>query len=401
MASLYSTSQNARKVLLVIVAIVIVILAFDTISSFQNSESTNLQKARRFYMASDNFFGDIKSPEIPSIPIAEESKPVFSLRQPVFGKFPDVAYVYFVEKSGEKLETFENALDKASLIGFEKTLLEENGREMIWTIQDGTKVLNFNRDTFKWDLNTNYTSNIEAIRKKTVSNQSTTYSRNVTALLKKFVLNSASYNFGFRDAVTTVTLANIGPSGLFYEVKSANEAQYARVDVFRQLPFADLKPQDQQPELLKNEIRPTAVSGVVYREDPRLGIFSAIVSNNFTNYEKDLFDIDFIDFNYTGQTGKYLIISPDDAWTKIQNGEASLVSIKTLETDQFSKFPLLNVRKFEADPVKTKLGYFEPRVWNGYVTPIYIFEGTATLDTGRLASFTYYVNALRESVPTK
>lgn len=395
MASLYKSSQTARKLLIGAVIFIIAVLAIDTISSF-NSRTQVTTTQRRFYMDPDNKFGDVKSPTIQSIALAEGSTPTYALRQSNLGTFPDVAYVYQIDKPGEKLGTYESVISRGEILGFAQNNLSEEGRIMAWSSANGSRTANFGRDTFFWELSTNYTTNVEALRNKTISPQTALYGNNALTFLKKFVLVGDSYNYGFRNPVKTVTLANIETSGEFVEVDTASEAEYARVDIYRQLPFSDLKPQAQLPTLNQGETKPLATTGVVYRTDPRVGIFSAIVSNNFTDYTKDIFALDFTDFNYTGATGKYFIITAAEAWTKIQRGEASLVAIETQDTDQFSTFPVANVKKFEADPVKTTLGYYEPREWNGYVTPIFIFRGTATLEDGRLANFTFYVNALKE-----
>jgi hypothetical protein len=399
MASLYSTSQNARKALIGILALFVVIIGWDTINSLYNSQAPIGTTARRFYMNPDDRFGVLPDLEIDSISLAEDSNPSFSLRQPTFPTYPDVAYVYQVQQPVERLTTYEDAISKAAILGFDRMQLLEEGRNMIWRLDDQTKSLIFNRDTFQWTMETDYVNNIEAIRNKIVSTQSANYTSNALNLLRRFVFDPNSYNFGFRDAQQQVaTYANVGPSGLFYEVQNSVEAEYVRVDIYRTLPQADLKPTNEQPELLQGEVRPVATVGNVYREDPRVGILSLIASNNFNDYPRDLFKIDFTDYVYTGNTGKYLIISPAEAWTKVQSGDGALVSLVTQDIDRFTDYPVLNVRRFEADPLQTQLGYFEPREWNGYVIPIYLIKGVATLDNGRLANFTFYVNAISERV---
>lgn len=398
MASLYKTSQNARKVLIFFLFFAILILAYDTVTSFQRNSGVVAPNQARFYVNPNNFFGDISNPEIPSISLAEGSQPTYSLRQPNFPVFPDVSYVYQVEQPTEKLGTYEGALSRALILGYPDTQLTQQDRDLIWQNTDSSKTLRFGRNTLVWSLTTNYTTNVDALRNKSISSQTTIYGRNALNLLRRLVVNSNSYNFGFRDARQVITLADIGPSGLLFQVQRPEEAEYVRVDLYRNLPLADLKPRQELPQLQPGQIEPLPFTGITYRDDPRVGIFTSVVSSNFSEYSRDMFEMDFTDFVITGQTGTYFIITPEDAWTKIQNGEASLVAIETQDTDRFSEFPVVNVRRFEADPLRTTLGFYEPRQWNGYITPIYIFQGTATLDSGRLANFTFFVNALRERV---
>lgn len=389
MASLYQTAQNARRILLGVLVVVVLILLYDTFSRVQ--EGINTGNERRFYMNADLKFGNLPQVDIPSISLAEGSNPIFA-RLSVFPPFPDVAYVYRIEEPKEKLLTFENAIETAEVLGFSRASLREEGREMVWKAAEDTKTLRFNKDTQVWQLTTSYLDNLEARRRKTILNQTQTYANNATTLLNRLGFNNI---FGFRDGQAVVRLALIGVDGSFIETQNASEAQYVSVNLFRKLPLADLKPDNEQPELERGEVKPQARTGLVYTSDPRTGIFRIVASNDLTNYSRDIFELNYIDLNYTGETGKYFIITPDEAWTKAQNGHGSLVSIEPQNVDYFSEYPTVNVRRFEMDARRTTLAYYEPREWNGYVTPIYIFEGTATLDDGRLANFRFFVDALQ------
>lgn len=394
MASLYQTSLNLRKILFFGLIIIVLILLYDTFFTARQIQNTS-QSERRFYMNTDNKFGRINDPIIPKISISQ-STPVYALRQSTFPTFPDVAYVYAIEKPAEKLETFEQAIARAETLGFSRNSLREDGRNIFWSQANSTRTLSFNRDNINWILQTDFVTNPEAIRNKTISSQNNVYSRGALNLLRRLTTSDSSYQIGFREPRNVVTLANLGASGNLFEVQRAEESEYVRVDVFRNIPLADLKPQVEQPTLNAGERRPSAVSGFVYGSDPRVGNFSVVASNNFSNFTTDVFSFNYNDFIYTGNVGKYFIINPIDAWTKVQNGQASLVSLETQDTDFFMEFPNEKVTRFEADPLKTSLGYYQPENWNGFVTPIYIIEGTATLENGRLANFTFFVNALRE-----
>lgn len=389
MASLYQTSQNARRILIGVLGIVILILLYDTFTrAQQNNLNTNTEK--RFYMNPDLKFGEIPTVTIPSLSLAQGSNPIYA-RLSVFPSSPDVAYVYKIEQPKEKLLTFENALSTAQVLGFTVDMLKEEGKDMSWTV-DGTKTLRFNRDSQEWNLTTSYLDNLEARRRKTISSQTQTYASNATSLLNSLDFSSV---FGFRDGQAVVRLALIGVDGSFIETQRPEEAQYVSVNLYRKLPLADLKPDSEQPELDKGEIKPVPRTGLVYSHDPRQGIFRIVASNNLTDYPKDVFELNYTDFNYTGETGKYYIISADEGWSKVQRGEGSLVSIEPQNVDYFSQYPTVNVRRFEMDARKTTLAYYEPKEWNGYATPIYIFEGTATLDDGNLANFKFFVDAVQ------
>ncbi|MCA9378922.1 hypothetical protein KC640_00700, partial [Candidatus Dojkabacteria bacterium] len=104
------------------------------------------------------------------------------------------------------------------------------------------------------------------------------------------------------------------------------------------------------------------------------------------------------DYEYNYNYGIYAVLTPQEAWNKVQLGGGALVLIQPQTADYFSPSPVLNVTRFVTSAPDVELGYWEPTVSdsNLYAYPIYIFRGRAELaDNKPPAQFVFYVDALR------
>ncbi len=121
-------------------------------------------------------------------------------------------------------------------------------------------------------------------------------------------------------------------------------------------------------------------------DDPIQGV-SGIISAYFTNYN----------IQRTG-TGTYDIISPQQAFSKMQGGQGVLSSLYGSSGNPYLTVePSLYVTRFYVNSVT--LGYYEGQNYHQFLEPIYVFSGIAyfkngSTGTGSTGTFYYYVNAL-------
>lgn len=143
---------------------------------------------------------------------------------------------------------------------------------------------------------------------------------------------------------------------------------------------------------------PEDYKGNVYKSDPRLGSAHIIVTGEVENLKRDVYELDFTDYEYNENYGIYGLLTPQEAWNEVQLGNGALVLIQPQTADYFSPSAVLNVSRFVASATDVELGYWEPPVTdpNLYAYPIYIFRGRAELAGNKPpAQFVFYVDALR------
>ncbi len=393
MSTLYQSATNARKIIFVILIMILLILGYDVGSGYLKSTPETVLEAQRFYMTADKAFGNVGVPKITSFKIDSDNNASYLL-QNFHGSFPDVAYVYKIEQPKEKLLSFEEALKTAETLGFEKNSYADLGSNNFqWQTQNSTKTLKYNKVSQIWEMNTDYVNNVNAIARKVIDTPIENYASRVKSLVNKLGFETS----GFPNGKVELRYVSLGFDGSFETVERSADASYIIADVFRQLDLADLKPSGEQPKPSVGEEVPKPFDGYVYTSDPRKGQIRFVISNNLSDYSRDIFDLEFTNYEYSTLRAKYFIISADEAWTKIQRGQASLVLLQPQGDDYFSENAELNVRRYVADARRTELAYWEPETWDGFVYPIYIIRGRAELEDGRQASFEFYVDALKRS----
>jgi hypothetical protein len=393
LATLFQATSQARKIIFIILLIIIAISGWETYSKYRKSSVVTSPTTLSFYMEADFGVGEVPDLKVPSIVLNQDFNPKFVLEgRHNLTNFPDVSYVYTISQPREKLLTFENAKSTAKVLNFSPEDYEKVDESKVkWIQESGSKVLTYDKKNLTWNLTTNYSTSTSALARKTVLSDILVYANGIKSALSKLGFEGV----GFSNGQANVKFMKLGIDGVFVGIDQANDADYVYLTVQRKLSLADLKPDNEMPEVSDKTLIPSPVSGLVYKTDPREGSLNMVVSNRLSNYSQDIFELDFTDFEYS-RKGSYLIINPNEAWTKVQQGKAFLVSLLPQNSNYFASFPKnVKVTEFTAEAVKTELGFWEPETWDGFVYPIYIFKGRAMLEDGRLATFTFYVDALK------
>lgn len=391
MASLYQTTNRVRKFIVIALAVMAIIMVGNFIIDFSKKPVSVVSENERFYMFANRLFGDVPKPTIPTLDFDTDGNATFSLES-VHGTYPDVAYVYKIEEPSDKLLNFRNAKYAASVLGFNPDGFVDLGKnDFNWISTDGTKVLSYNKISQVWSLRTDYFTNIAALDDKQMLEDDDDYAREAYSLLRDLGFDTT----GFAEGRAQVTYADLAADGIFNSVDRVTAADFAFVSIFRKLDLADLKDSSVRPEPPEGQDDPPEVDGVVYSDDPKLGQISFMVSNELEDYSKDVFAMDFINYEYSATKGSYLIITPEEAWSRVQRGQGSLTLLQPQGNNFFAEFKPLNVKRYIADARRTELAYYEPKTWTGFVYPIYIFKGRAELEDGRQASFMIYVEAIK------
>jgi hypothetical protein len=394
MASLYKSVEQTRKIVIIILIVVGLILLWNIYRGITAEEDIILPgEAGRFYMQTNPIFGEVPQPTIPGIEYNQDAE--FVLESIHSQGFPDVSYVYSVTQPREGLLSRSNAESTAQALGFEPRGYTSQGSTLTWISADGTKTLSYNLQSRTWDLMTRYSDNEAALQRKnmltgnSVEDVERQYSQTITSLLRALGFNS----YGLTTPLISSKLIQQGIDGIFINVQSTAEAQYARSQVQKKLPLADLKPTAERPEG-----EPPVVPGpaTVYSDDPRDGQINFIVSNQVRDYARDIFEMEFTDFEYdTRSIGAYSIVTPDEAWNNVQRGNGSLVFIFRQSSNYFADYSSIEVRRFRADARLTELAFYEPNEWSGFTTPIYVFRGIAELASGERAEFIFFTDAIK------
>ncbi len=400
MASLYNSAQQARKIILGILVFFALVMIFNIYGNLtRRDDLIPIGNAQRFYLNPNTLFGQIESPEIPGIEYNSNAQ--FTLDGRHSQTFPDVSFVYAINSPRSRVLDLSNLEAIAKNIGFLNDYIKE-GSIVTWNNSDNTKSFKANLESRVWTMETKYLENEAALARKNLLEADERGDRPLELLYERLsgqILTRLKVNskFGLNNAYVRAELAERGIDQFLVNTTNVEDTEYIHMAFSRLLPLIELKERSEQPD---GDPPPTPEPVRVYSDDPRDGQLTLIVSNRVNDYANDLFELDFIDYEYDTSIenrGVYAIITPDEAWSKVQRGEGSLTFFWRQGSNYFAEYSNVEVSTFEAQPSETKLGFYEPNEWNGYATPIYVFEGTATLKDGTRASFIFYVDAIKKA----
>ncbi len=388
MATLYASTNTARKFLIAFLVFSVAILIFDNLGSLPGSSSVSTEAAR-FYMKVNRTFGNLPTFEIDSIALDPNSNPQYVVQSAFSTAFPDVSYVYQILQPRENFQFLSSFEDTANTLGFPDSPTV-SGNDYTWVSADGTKTLRYNGVSQVWKLETDLVANADARVARLSLDNVSSYQSRIQSLLK----NSNFDSKGFDQAVFDTKFLDLNSEGDLIVTDDALEAEFAFGTAYRTLPLADLKIAAERPELKKGQVLPTAFTGKTYTADPRKGSFNILFSYNLGTMTKDLYSLDFINFEYT-QSGVYQIITPTEGFSEIQNGRGALVSLTQPDKDFFGDQSGVSVTRFDIDARRTEIAFYEPQEWIGYTFPIYVYYGTAQLTNGGLANAIFFIDAVK------
>lgn len=391
MATLYESSKTARKFVIFFIIGSLAIFILQSIISPAPPQIAETNEGPGFYMAPNPIFGNITFPEIRSI---EYNRSVPIIREGVFPNFPETAYVYEIEQPREKLTTFDQAIFAAETLGFTSEQYQESGSILSWEADAGTKTLIINLESQAWELRTDYSENPEALRTKTLTEDLELYGDQVGRLMNRINISSN----GLENSSAEIRYAVQGRDGIFTDADSVEEAEYVFIDAYRNIRLADTNTLN-PPELEQGQIAPQPVDAFVYKNDPRDGQFAVVATNFLSDFGREIFEIDFINYTYDFvNRGAYPIITPDEAVSAVQAGAGHLVYVNPQGVDTFvdpeESYDIVDIR---VEAPRTELAYLEPDIWEGFAYPMYVFRGKARLSNGSLADFVIYVDAIKRA----
>lgn len=393
MATLYTSTKTARRVLLGVLLALLVILAVDTLLKVAATIPNPFQQTPSFYEQPSSFVSSNVPTDVlqmPSLEIASESSPSFTV-EGAFPSFPDTVRFYRVEKPRQRLDTVPIAEAIARRLGF--TAYSDLTAELMqWQDSRLTKTLNFNKVGQTWGLRTQYFQDVQALKPKTLDSDITTYEDKAVSFVNQLGFSNTTLSRG--EAVAKY--AKLGNDGLFTNPLLPAQADYVDVTIYRKFPMSVVIPAGQRPAALANMQAPSDYQGLVYSTDPRRGSFNFVASDKMTDLALDMYAFDFVDYDYntSNYTVEY-VLTAEQAWNAVRQGQGALTLLKPRGSDYFADSQKLTVTRFAVDASRTELAYWEPDEWTGFVYPIFIFRGRAELPDGKTADFVFYVDAFR------
>jgi hypothetical protein len=356
---------------------------------------------------------------IPSLTLADGSNSVFELETET-GKvdaLPRVANVHKFSVTGQSLNSQGEAKIIAQKLGFNPSLIQRGGSSTyVWSKSKTYQSLTIYARNLNFDLTTDFTKTGSIDSSLALPSETEAISIATNYLKGKGLL----FEDYFKASPEAVNI-NITPNGAFTQARSRSEAELIRVDFYREKPLISIRSDYVDAKKIKDTLEKKLFQSTtdsivtdsgrvdIYNFDtivafqnpnePNISVYvgpkNAKITDNDTN--KNVYQVHFVYWPVDSQPcGTYTLISPQTALQIVQKGEGSLAYLNEKNGDDVVAYTPQKVTKFTIFTIT--LGYFEPKEESSFMQPIYIISGEATLSTGVIGKFHYYVPAIDYSL---
>lgn len=372
-------TKNTIKILILLFIVVVFIwIIFLIVTAL-------VKNAKVEYKASvaQNGFGNIPHVKFHSYKLVNGNKPSYVMALPsgVFPTYPKVMKVYKMPYMSVTINSLSNAELLAGELGFKSTTsVEKNPYTYTWSTNN--HVLTFNISNFNFTLYTlqsiyNY---MQYQIKKNYSIGGFNGTQNLSLFFSN-LLSSLSYQDGAGNSIPLVPNLN---QNNFYSVP---------VTINSNNTISMSNSTGLIPNAYYIFYNNYVGNYKVYNPNPQKPLDRVLTDSTNVNY-KSILSLNFVNFNInTSNSSTYYIMSPQQAFSMMQNGGGSLELIYPSVGNPYTdSHKVYSVSKFYVNHMN--LGYYEGASYHQYLEPIYVFSGIAYFSNGTQGTFYYYVNAL-------
>ena len=382
MSSLTSAIAQTKNLVKITILLVVVII-FVWIIYIIVSDTVNNAKLEYKSSVAQDGFGNIPNIKLHSylLPKGDKASYIMALPSGTFPTYPRVMKVYKMPYLTITLNSLSNAQLLAGELGFKSSESIEK-TPTIYTWSTNNHVLTFNISNFNFTLYT--LQSMYSYMQYQIKNGYEIGGFNGTQNLSVFfssLLSSLSYQDGIGNSIPLVS--NINTNNFYSVPVTINSNNTISMS--------------NSTGLIPNAYYVFYNNYVgnykVYNPNPQKPLDRVLTDSTNVSY-KSVLSLNFVNFNINPNSfSTYYIISPQQAFSVMQNGGGSLELIYPNTGNPYiNSQSVQNVTKFYVNHMN--LGYYEGAQYHKYLEPIYVFSGIAYFANGTQGIFYYYVNAL-------
>lgn len=353
---------------------------------------------------------------VSSLTLAPGSDLVFEV-ETVTGKvdsLPRIINVHRFNNVGQSLNSQGESKIIAGKMGFNPDEIQRRGTaEYVWNNPLTYKTLVVQARNLNFNLSTDFTK-----PGALPTNSALPSDNEATGFATSFLRSKGMLFEDYIKQTPQVVYINVAPDGTLSQARSKIDAELIRVDFYRKASMISIRSDIEGAEIMKSNLEAKlfqATTDSILTDKGRINIYNFDTVVTFQNpsepnisvYVGPLNKLDTSSDNtnkhiygasYTywpiepTPCGTYTLIPPATALEAVQQGKGSLVYLNEKNGDDVIPYTPQKVRKFTIYNVT--IGYFEASAEQKYLQPIYIISGEATLDTGIIGNFHYYVPAI-------
>lgn len=347
-------------------------------------------------------YGVLPQMSLTSLALPAQSSPGVQL-ETAAGEFPDIPPVVQVYKLKEKLQTLttlDEAKQLAGRFGF-KSLPNRipNSTKYSWQDTAG-RLMTYDVSNQNFNLKTDYTKDI--YQKVEIVPSLVEAEERSLAHLRTLQLLDESYLNGYMES----GYLKLGPNGGYLKAGSQSEADFVRVDFFRNTQLVKLTEEETallaaqrkgDVKLDPEELPESVIGSIKTPEINKSNIYIIIRGKNLSR----LGDIYELEYNFwevdENETETYYTRAPAEAWEDVKDGNAYLRHLVAKQGEPYKEYTPINVDQFLIYDIS--LVYLETKEFQEFLQPVYMLRGEARSvgNTGKPdLDFAYLTSAVKE-----
>lgn len=352
-----------------------------------------------------NGFGDLPEIKLTSgLSIDPSVKPIYDLQTTngrlyitdsknlKFDTPPTIGYVYKYYQTTPSLYLNDEIKALGKKIGYTSTP-QDLGTVMRFQSDDSFQLLEINKLTRDIQIFTDITKDSTFDTVKPFTAGFDQYQSSLFNDLKqKGILNSNYNDSRYVSEFGSEFITWNADKQTYVRADSASRAELIRINLSKFVPlqYVEIPSTITGKDAIAKYLAANQASSLVRTDDPRKTSVHAIMGTT----AKQIYFLDVNGTQYdTDKPETYNLISIQEAYQKIQNGEGVLADLRRSSRNDDYTYTPETVTAFHIN--KISIDYYEPTFRTQlYLQPIYVFSGYADLQDGTLAEFTYYLPAI-------
>jgi hypothetical protein len=383
-SNLTKTTKSVKKFLIFFSAFILIIILADyfiksTSPLIPPGENTN----SKYYPIKNEIFSKIPYPKIKGLTVANPTKVNVSKDAVKFPEFPSVLNVYKIKPEQEHLNEANQSREIAKTLELTSGESKIINNVMYFETINADRVFSFDKAQRLWNYQIK-TNTIAALGYKDIEK----YKTAGLSFMGSMQLNASNY---FVNDYVKGYITYLDNQGNYTNIIS-NNANSTRIFLNKQI--IAIEPTTEKIPILYSQVqRPYDLESIA----------SMTIINKGEKISSDLLSFSYKAHDYESDIGIYPILSPTEAFEKIQNDGGYLYSMYEVDSNIFQKTTNPSIKEFKLNLSSTKIIYVESEIrdeqdpWTLYLQPFYQFSGQAKSLTNKNYEFSFIVPAVADT----
>ncbi|MDD3648385.1 MAG: hypothetical protein PHS44_07880 [Candidatus Dojkabacteria bacterium] len=386
-SQLEESTKTAKKIALGCGVMIAIIVIISIVSQLIKGEPP---PCNPYPAVAENKFGQLPRLELEGNELSQDESPRYEVDLDKLPQMVSFVNVYKTKTPRQSLTAQDDAIQVATNLGFRENMQKLSTSELKWKRDTSTLKINELYNTVQ--ITTNYKNTQWIANDNYILVDQNPYIASARNLFRK---TYAGAKMDTAEAVATYL--KMDSNFNFIKAFSASEADFVRVDFFKQLegvtPFVPAGCTSDQRKYVQENLDSLRISYYLHTIEPQKSYNYAVLKG--TSGTNDILELSYIDWEIESSS-VYSTLTVGEAWEELEKGNGYLRSLyRTSVGDPFQNDFTIPIEAYLLNDVE--MIYYTIDDYTQYIQPVFKFSGIAQIQgtTDKYAEFIFYYPAIR------